>query len=224
MNTPPADRAPHAGWYRIRIQGHLAPRWAHPFRGDDPDPEDDGTTLIQGPVVDQAALHGLLQQVRDTGLPLISVTQAGPTSPPPHPPHPASPHHAPPTKETVMTTTTRTPAQGLPARTDGLRRRTALRGRRPVRDHLHHVHHRQVRVLPTAARQRRLHRRRRAGHPRAVGRVLRDDPDHREHRHRRRPVPRPQAAVPGTVPRLRHRTGHGVRLHRASASSASSPS
>ena len=54
-------------------------------------PGDDGTTLIQGPVVDQAALHGLLQQVRDTGLPLISVTQAGPdqsaspTAPSTHP-------------------------------------------------------------------------------------------------------------------------------------------
>ena len=41
---------------------------------------DDGTTLIQGLVVDQAALHGLLRQVRDTGLPLISVTQPGPGS------------------------------------------------------------------------------------------------------------------------------------------------
>jgi hypothetical protein len=43
---------------------------------------DDGTTLIQGLVVDQAALHGLLAQVRDTGLPLISVTQAGRDRPP----------------------------------------------------------------------------------------------------------------------------------------------
>jgi hypothetical protein len=42
---------------------------------------DDGTTVIQGLVVDQAALHALLQQVRDTGLPLISVTQAGPDPP-----------------------------------------------------------------------------------------------------------------------------------------------
>jgi hypothetical protein len=47
--------------------------------------EDDGITLIQGLVVDQAALHGLLQQVRDTGLPLISVTQAGPGQSATHP-------------------------------------------------------------------------------------------------------------------------------------------
>ena len=42
-------------------------------RRADPDPESDGTTLLEGPVVDQAALHGLLQKVRDTGLPLVSV-------------------------------------------------------------------------------------------------------------------------------------------------------
>jgi hypothetical protein len=45
---------------------------------------DDGTTLIQGHVVDQAALHGLLQQVRDTGLPLVSVTRAEPDQTLPH--------------------------------------------------------------------------------------------------------------------------------------------
>ena len=76
MNTPPTDRAPHSGWYRIRVKGRLASRWATRFDGMTLTHRDDGTTLIQGPVVDQAALHGLLQQVRDTGLPLISVTQA----------------------------------------------------------------------------------------------------------------------------------------------------
>jgi hypothetical protein len=80
MNTPSADRAPHTGWYHIRVRGHLAPRWATRFDAMTLTPQDDGTTLIQGPVVDQAALHGLLQQVRDTGLPLISVTQPGPDS------------------------------------------------------------------------------------------------------------------------------------------------
>ena len=40
--------------------------------------EGDGTTVLQGPVVDQAALHGLLQRVRDLGLPLLSVTQVEP--------------------------------------------------------------------------------------------------------------------------------------------------
>ena len=76
-HTPPRDRDRDAGYYRIRVKGHLAPRWATRFDGMTLTQQDDGTTLIQGLVVDQAALHGLLQQVRDTGLPLISVTQAG---------------------------------------------------------------------------------------------------------------------------------------------------
>jgi len=75
MNTPPTDRAPHSGWYRIRIKGRLPSRWAAHFDAMTLSTTDDGTTLIAGPVVDQAALHGLLQQVRDTGLPLISVDQ-----------------------------------------------------------------------------------------------------------------------------------------------------
>jgi hypothetical protein len=78
MNTPPTDRAPHSGWYLIRIKGRLASRWATQFEPMTLTAGDDGTTLLQGPVVDQAALHGLLQQVRDTGLPLISVTRATP--------------------------------------------------------------------------------------------------------------------------------------------------
>ena len=77
MNTTLTDRAPHSGWYLIRIQGRLAARWATRFEPMTLTTNDDGTTVIQGLVVDQAALHGLLQQVRDTGLPLISVTQAG---------------------------------------------------------------------------------------------------------------------------------------------------
>ena len=76
MTTPSRDR--DAGYYRIRVNGHLAPRWATRFDGMSLTQQDDGTTLIQGLVADQAALHGLLQQVRDTGLPLISVTRAAP--------------------------------------------------------------------------------------------------------------------------------------------------
>ena len=72
MNTPPRDR--DTGYYRIRVKGHLAPRWATRFDGMTLTQQDDGTTLIRG-LVDQAALHGLLQQVRDTGLPLVSVAQ-----------------------------------------------------------------------------------------------------------------------------------------------------
>jgi hypothetical protein len=62
-------------WYAIRIKGHLGSRWAPWFDGLALTHEGDGTTLIQGPVADQAALHGLLRNLRDIGLPLISITQ-----------------------------------------------------------------------------------------------------------------------------------------------------
>jgi hypothetical protein len=61
--------------YEIRIEGHLAPRWEAWFDGLTLATEDDGTTTIHGPVADQAALHGLLQKLRDLGLTLISVHQ-----------------------------------------------------------------------------------------------------------------------------------------------------
>ncbi len=64
--------------YEIRLNGHLASRWAAWFEGLSLTRERDGTTLLRGPVVDQAALHGLLQRVRDIGLPLLSVTQVEP--------------------------------------------------------------------------------------------------------------------------------------------------
>jgi hypothetical protein len=82
MDIAPTDRAPHSGWYLIRIKGRLPSRWATHFEPMTLADPGDGTTLIQGPVVDQAALHGLLQQVRDTGLPLLSVTQSNPGQPP----------------------------------------------------------------------------------------------------------------------------------------------
>ena len=63
------------GRYEIRLKGHLNSRWSAWFDGLSLTTESDGTTIIQGPVADQAALHGLLQKVRDVGLPLISVTQ-----------------------------------------------------------------------------------------------------------------------------------------------------
>jgi len=63
------------GQYRISIEGHLAQRWAGWFDGLRLTNDSDGTTVLQGVVVDQAALHGLLQKVRDTGLPLVSVTR-----------------------------------------------------------------------------------------------------------------------------------------------------
>ena len=66
------------GWYEIRLKGHLDSRWAAWFDGLSITRCDDGTTIIHGPVADQAALHGLVQKTRDLGLPLISVTFAEP--------------------------------------------------------------------------------------------------------------------------------------------------
>jgi hypothetical protein len=59
--------------YQIRIKGHLGRHWADWFGGLTLTLEDNGETLLTGPVVDQAALHGLLRKVRDVGLPLLSV-------------------------------------------------------------------------------------------------------------------------------------------------------
>ena len=61
--------------YQIRIKGQLGQEWADWFEGLTVTMEDDGSTLLTGSVVDQAALHGLLKKVRDLGTPLISVTQ-----------------------------------------------------------------------------------------------------------------------------------------------------
>ena len=64
--------------YEIRIKGHLDARWAAWFDGMDLSRDPDGTTTIQGSLADQAALHGLLQRVRDLGLELLSVTPLKP--------------------------------------------------------------------------------------------------------------------------------------------------
>ena len=68
-----ADPVTGAGRYEIRVQGHLAPRWAAWFDGMTLARQDDGTTVIHGPVADQAALHGLFRKLSDIGLPLVSV-------------------------------------------------------------------------------------------------------------------------------------------------------
>ncbi|MDQ3589056.1 MAG: hypothetical protein M3392_02245 [Actinomycetota bacterium] len=62
--------------YQVRIKGHLGPQWTDWFGRLTITLEDNGDTLLTGPVEDQAALHGLLRKVRDLGLPLISVTHA----------------------------------------------------------------------------------------------------------------------------------------------------
>jgi len=59
--------------YQIRLKGHLGSQWTEWFGGLTVTLEDDGETLLTGPVVDQAALHGLLRKVRDLGMPLVSV-------------------------------------------------------------------------------------------------------------------------------------------------------
>jgi hypothetical protein len=74
----PAGEQYEPGWYEIRLKGHLDERWAHWFEGLTITREDSGHTLLTGPVVDQAALHGLLRRVRDLGLPLLSVRQVDP--------------------------------------------------------------------------------------------------------------------------------------------------
>jgi hypothetical protein len=63
------------GLYQIRLKGHLDYRWADWFGGLTITALDNGETLLTGPVVDQAALHGVLRKVRDLGMPLISVTR-----------------------------------------------------------------------------------------------------------------------------------------------------
>ena len=62
--------------YEIRVEGHLGPRWTAWFDGLSITTQEDGTTVLRGFVVDQAALHGLLHKLRDVGLPLISLTPA----------------------------------------------------------------------------------------------------------------------------------------------------
>jgi len=77
MSTSSDSRPDGPAWYEIRLEGRLDPRWADRFdrmsltTGD-------GLTLLRGPVVDQAALHGLLHQLRDIGLTLVSVGQVEP--------------------------------------------------------------------------------------------------------------------------------------------------
>ena len=63
------------GVYEIRVRGHLDNRWASWFEGLTITLEENGETLLTGPVIDQAALHGWLRKVRDLGLPLVSVLQ-----------------------------------------------------------------------------------------------------------------------------------------------------
>lgn len=80
MSTTPATTEDHhePGHYEIRIKGHLDNRWENWFEGLTVTLEDNGETRLTGPVMDQAALHGLLRKVRDLGMPLISVKRIEP--------------------------------------------------------------------------------------------------------------------------------------------------
>jgi hypothetical protein len=69
---------PGTAHYRIRLKGHLAAHWAEWFDGMTITRLDNGETLIKGPVVDQAALHGMLNHIRDLGLPLLAVDRVEP--------------------------------------------------------------------------------------------------------------------------------------------------
>ena len=74
--TPPSP----SEHYEIRVKGHLDPKWSEWFEGWMVTAVEGGDTILSGPVVDQAALHGLLARVRDLNLTLISVVRIGPDS------------------------------------------------------------------------------------------------------------------------------------------------
>ena len=66
--------------YEFRLKGHLDDRWSEWFGGLAVQRQEDGTTVLVGPVVDQAALHGVLNGMRDLGLTIISVQRVSPES------------------------------------------------------------------------------------------------------------------------------------------------
>ena len=77
-NSDPTTNPSQPVVYQIRVKGHLDSQWTDWFEGLTITLEENGDTLLTGPVIDQAALHGLLKKVRDLGLPLVSVSPVEP--------------------------------------------------------------------------------------------------------------------------------------------------
>lgn len=77
--APYGDRNRPEHW-EIRVEGHLDERGTDWLDGMSLTPQDDGTTLLTGPVTDQAALHGMLKRLRDVGAPIVSVARIAPRS------------------------------------------------------------------------------------------------------------------------------------------------
>jgi hypothetical protein len=77
-NPNPKSNPRQPNIYQIRIKGHLGSQWSDWFEGLTITLEENGETLLSGPVVDQAALHGLLKRVRDLGMPLLAVNRVEP--------------------------------------------------------------------------------------------------------------------------------------------------
>lgn len=74
---PGGESQPGEYCYQIRVDGHLNSRWSRWFEGLVISHQEDGTTLLTGPIIDQPALHGLIIKIRDLGMPLLSVVQTG---------------------------------------------------------------------------------------------------------------------------------------------------
>jgi hypothetical protein len=78
----PARRSHELELHEIRVEGHLDERWADWLEGLTFTHETDGTTTLTGPLADQAALHGVLNRIRDLALPIVSVRRVGPAAEP----------------------------------------------------------------------------------------------------------------------------------------------
>jgi hypothetical protein len=81
MGNVELDPRDGSGRYEIRVEGHLGGRWAAWFDGFSLTHAGDGTTVLAGLIVDQAALHGVLRKLGDIGLPIVSVARADPDQP-----------------------------------------------------------------------------------------------------------------------------------------------